>query len=214
MKKIHKSGKLLHSLVGNHDGIILLVDDKSNILVRRSSITQIKGLPEEGFKKISVNEYCHPEDRKKFESVITEALANPGNPIRATVRVKRKNGHYLRMEGVATNRLYDKNINGIVIDFHYVNKRKETEQKIIKTNRLYHFISQLNQMIVRAADEESLFKEACLIAVRQSEFPMAWIGIINKQTKILEPVVYAGMDPAFLSSLKIIVDKDNPEKNT
>ena len=145
MKKIHKSGKLLHSLVGNHDGIILLVDDKSNVRFRSSS--QITGLAEEKYEKISVHEYCHPEDRKKFEGVITEALANPGNPIRATVRVKRKNGHYLRMEGVATNKLCDKNINGIVIDLHYVNRRKEIEQKIIKTNRLYHFISQLNQMI-------------------------------------------------------------------
>jgi len=181
MKKIHKSGKLFHSLVENRDGIILLVDDKSNVRFRSS--TQTTGLAEEKYEKISVNEYCHPEDRKKFKTVITEALANPGNPIRAAVRVKRKNGHYIRMEGVATNRLYDENINGIVIDLHYVNKRKETEQKIIKTNRLYHFISQLNQMIVRAADEESLFKEACHIAVRQSEFGMAWIGIINKKTK-------------------------------
>ena len=211
MKKTHKGGKLFHSLVENRDGIILLVDDKSNVRFRSS--TQTTGLAEEKYEKISVNEYCHPEDRKKFETVITEALANPGNPIRAAVRVKRENGHYIRMEGVATNRLYDENINGIVIDLHYVNKRKETEQKIIKTNRLYHFISQLNQMIVRAADEESLFKEACHIAVRQSEFGMAWIGIINKKTKILEPVVYAGMDPAFLSTLKIIIDKDNPEKN-
>ena len=82
-----------------------MVDDKSNVLFRSSSITQITGLPEEKYEKISVNEYCHPGDRKKFETVITEALANPGNPIRASVRVKRKNGHYIRMEGAATNKL-------------------------------------------------------------------------------------------------------------
>lgn len=213
MKKVHKSGKLSKSLAESHANIVLLVDDKSNIRFRTASIPPITGLPEEEYEKISIDEYCHPDDRKKFKTLIAEALTDPEKPIRADIRVRSKNGHFVRMEGLATNKLCDKNINGIVIDLHYVNKKKETEQKIIKTNRLYHFISQLNQMIVRAADEESLFKEACHIAVRQSEFGMAWIGIINKKTKILEPVVYVGMDPAFLSTLKIIVDKDNPEKN-
>ena len=98
------------------------------------------------------------------------------------------------MEGAITNKLSDKDITAIVINLADVSKRKKTEQKIIKINKLYHFISQLNQMIVRASDENALFKEACHIAIRQHDFGMAWIGIINEKTKILEPVTCAGMD--------------------
>ena len=47
---------------------------------------------------------------------------------------------------------------GIITD---ITERIEAEQKLIKANRLYLFISQINQMIVRTTDEQTLFKEAC-----------------------------------------------------
>jgi hypothetical protein len=45
-----------------------------------------------------------------------------------------------------------------------VTEKKKAEAKIIKANRLYSF-SQMNQMIVRVTDQESLFREASTIAV-------------------------------------------------
>ncbi|MEO8570013.1 MAG: hypothetical protein ABI419_12770, partial [Ginsengibacter sp.] len=68
------------------------------------------------------------------------------------------------------------------------------EAKISKVDRLYHFTSQLNKVILRTADEEALFKEACRIAIDKGGFKLAWIGIINEKTKIPEPLIYEGAD--------------------
>jgi hypothetical protein len=57
--------------------------------------------------------------------------------------------------------------NFLILDFRIRQgtENKKAEAKIIKANRLYSFISQMNQMIVRVTDQESLFREASTIAV-------------------------------------------------
>lgn len=90
-------------------------------------------------------------------------------------------------------------------------EKKKTEEKIVKANRLYFFISQVNQMIVRTTDQETLFKEACRIAVDLGRFSMAWIGLVNDATQLVEPVFHAGQDAAYLSEIKPISIKEVPE---
>jgi hypothetical protein len=55
--------------------------------------------------------------------------------------------------------------NFLILDFGFVKdvteNKKKAEAKIIKANRLYSFISQMNQMIVRVTDQESLFSTCC-----------------------------------------------------
>ena len=88
---------------------------------------------------------------------------------------------------------------------------KQADQKIIKSNRLYHFLSRFNQMIVYAGDEKMLLKEACKIAVEIGKFRMAWIGIVNKKTIELEPLVFEGAEMGYLSEIKVIADNSVPE---
>ena len=89
---------------------------------------------------------------------------------------------------------------------------KKAEYKIDKANRLYLFISQINQMIIRSTDEETMFREACEIAVNIGKFRMAWIGIVDEATKKIIPVMNAGEDRGYLSTIKIVsIDGAIPE---
>lgn len=97
---------------------------------------------------------------------------------------------------------------GIITD---ITERILAEQKIIKGSRLYFFISQINQMIVRTTDEETLFKEACEIAVNLGKFKMAWIGLFDFQTKKIVPKMIAGDEQGYLSIIKPISCEDIPE---
>lgn len=97
---------------------------------------------------------------------------------------------------------------GIITD---VTERILAEQKIIKANRLYLFISQINQMIVRTTDQETLFKEACTIAVDLGKFKMAWIGLIDESTHKVFPAMIAGEDYGYFSKIKTISIDDEPE---
>ena len=98
---------------------------------------------------------------------------------------------------------------GIITD---VTERIVAEQKIIKANRLYLFISQINQMIVRTTNEQTLFKETCDIAVNLGKFRMTWIGLINEETKEVIPTMISGEDNGYLSTIKkITINDKKPE---
>ncbi len=53
------------------------------------------------------------------------------------------------------------------------------EGKIIRANRLYAVLSQINQSIVHTRDREKLFSEVCRIAVQYGLFRIAWIGLLD-----------------------------------
>ncbi|MGZ9735960.1 PAS domain S-box protein [Flavobacterium sp. GNP002] len=97
---------------------------------------------------------------------------------------------------------------GIITD---VTERILAKQKILKANRLYLFISQINQMIVHTNDQETLFREACTIAVDLGKFGMAWIGLIDESTHKVFPAMIAGNDNGYFSKIKTISIEDKPE---
>lgn len=110
---------------------------------------------------------------------------------------------------------------GITTD---ITDRIIAEQKIVKANRLYQFISQINQMIVRTKEEDTLFREACNIAVNIGKFKMVWVGILEKTTQKLKARMIAGEDHGFVAKIENTIEdsftetilkkfEEEPEKN-
>ncbi|MDP2337069.1 MAG: response regulator, partial [Bacteroidota bacterium] len=71
--------------------------------------------------------------------------------------------------------------------------RKGAEERILKLNRIYAVLSNINQAIVRIHDINQLFKDACTIAVDEGKFQSAWIEIVNDETKKIETSATAGL---------------------
>ncbi|MDR3680995.1 MAG: PAS domain S-box protein [Flavipsychrobacter sp.] len=92
---------------------------------------------------------------------------------------------------------------------HDVTERKLAEKKIIKANRLYAFISQINQSIVHSESKRIVFKEACRIAVEFGKFKVAWIGIINEADKKINLIEESGMLPEDIGLFTNIPYKTN-----
>jgi PAS domain S-box-containing protein len=193
-QELDKKEQLFRALVENNEGIISLIDEKFNVLFQSASTAVITGKLFGENEKIAITEYLHPDDRPAVIALIAEAISNPGKTIPLSIRVRHKNGYYIWLEGVIKNMQHDPAIAGIITNLRDISERKRAEEKIIKANRLYFFISHINQMIVRTRDEATLFKEACQIAVSEGKFRMAWIGIINDETNAIVPVMHAGDD--------------------
>jgi len=68
-----------------------------------------------------------------------------------------------------------------------------SEQKLVKANRLYFFISQINQSIVHLKDADSLFRTSCKIAFELGEFKMAWIGKLDITNNKIVLIVQNGI---------------------
>ena len=75
-----------------------------------------------------------------------------------------------------------------------VSKRKRTDvpseipdARPKKLNHTYALLSNVNQTIVRMREQKESFEAACRIAVEQGGFRMAWIGLLDPQTKQVRP---------------------------
>lgn len=140
------------------------------------------------------------EDRVNINKRIEESAANL-TPWKNEFRYShpKKGAIWLEGNSIPIRELNGATLwHGVIID---ITERKNTEKKIIKASRLYLFISQMNQMIVRVTDQKSLFIEACTIAVELGKFKMAWIGMIDDDYKKVVPVMIAGEDQGYHSKI-------------
>ena len=76
-----------------------------------------------------------------------------------------------------------------------VTEQKQAEQHIRQLNRTYRVLSDINQLIVRERDPQTILDEACRIAVEKGGFLLAWVGWIDPTTKQLKITAHAGASP-------------------
>ncbi|MGC9036919.1 MAG: GAF domain-containing protein, partial [Verrucomicrobiia bacterium] len=88
--------------------------------------------------------------------------------------------------------------------------RRRAEQQINRLNRLYLFISQVNQAIVRHHTREELLSIICRIAVNLGGYQLAWVGWIDEETKRVVPVASVGDVEGYLDQL-VIYANNRPE---
>jgi len=91
-----------------------------------------------------------------------------------------------------------------------IGRRQRSESRLIHLNRLYLFLSQANEAIVRARKRDELFRQVCRIAVEDGQFAMAWIGIPEPENGLIKPVAWWGREEGYLRDLRISM-ADEPE---
>jgi PAS domain S-box-containing protein len=81
---------------------------------------------------------------------------------------------------------------------------KENEARLKKLNLTLRAISNSNQAIIRATDEETFLHEACRVLVEDCGYKMVWVGLaMDDPEKSVKPVAFSGFDKGYLDSLKI-----------
>lgn len=123
----------------------------------------------------------HPDDVAIVQAVFQKVFESPGETVSAVIRNRKKDGSYIWTEGDITNMLHVPGINAIVANFRDVTSSKQLEVDLISANRLYKFISQINQTIVHTTDEQTLFKKACEISIKFGKYSLSWISLYDKE---------------------------------
>jgi PAS domain S-box-containing protein len=201
------------ALIESSSDAIVLIDAKRKILYQSHSGEVICGYTLAELQALDFLQLIHPEEREEEKELFQKVVASSGVHLQRTHRFKTKNGNYVWLEGAFTNRLMDKNVNAIVHNYHDVTERVEAQQRVIIANRMYQVISKINQVMVHATDEVTLFTEACKIAVDLGKIKMAWVGLIDDTQRKVIPVVHVGEEKGYLSKMKSIeLDNDLSKK--
>ncbi|MGB4400204.1 MAG: PAS domain S-box protein, partial [Daejeonella sp.] len=195
-EKVLLNELMFRGLIENSaDGMAILSPEGRPLYVS-PTIKNILGYTEDEGMELNLLEMVHPEDAPILIGVMKNAMDNPGVAIKGGVtRMIHKDGNWRWMEGVITNMLHNPAIGGIVDNFRDITDRKMAEQKILHANRLYSFISHINQLIVRVKDDQTLFNDACRIAVEHGKFKMAWIGHLFPTDETIKLVACFGATP-------------------
>jgi len=71
--------------------------------------------------------------------------------------------------------------------------KEKAQKEVIRLNRIYSVLSDINEMIVRTQDKQEIFEKACKIAVDKGQFVLAWIGLLTEDEESLKPIAFAGL---------------------
>jgi PAS domain S-box-containing protein len=75
---------------------------------------------------------------------------------------------------------------------------RERKQEIRNLNRVHQFVSHINAMIGKVADEETLLAESCRIAIEHGKFRFAWAGPHDARSGWITPATWAGHEAGYL----------------
>jgi diguanylate cyclase (GGDEF)-like protein/PAS domain S-box-containing protein len=97
---------------------------------------------------------------------------------------------------------------GSVVD---ITDRKHAEIKVRRLNRVYAVLSGINSLIVHTGDRTELFRETCRIAVKSGQFMLAWIGVVDPQTRQLVPVEWSGIGDDYIRLVPLDLDSSEAQ---
>jgi len=95
-----------------------------------------------------------------------------------------------------------------------ITDRKQAQDKILRLNRVYKMLSEINSLIVHVHDRQELLNESCRIAVEDGGFRMTWIGLLTPGEKVVVPKAWAGHEEGFLQHVHVSIDDDDPGRDS
>lgn len=172
-----RQARRYHTLQENAGDAVVVIGSNGKLKYASQSIQKVMGYTSREILHLDISCLAHPDDTAALSLIMQQVMSRPGVPLTGhTGRMLHGDGSWHWYEAVVTNMLHDRDIRGIVDNFRDVTQTVLAQEKISSANRLYGFISQINQVIVQTATEEELFAQTCRIATEFGKFKMAWIG--------------------------------------
>jgi PAS domain S-box-containing protein len=85
-----------------------------------------------------------------------------------------------------------------------VTERKRAEEALRRLNRELRAISNCNQTLLHATDEQSLLQEICRIVCAEAGYRMAWVAYAeHDEARSVRPVARTGIEEEYLANLGI-----------
>ncbi|HKK10490.1 MAG TPA: PAS domain S-box protein, partial [Bacteroidales bacterium] len=128
---LRKSEAIKNKMVSNIGDVIVIIDKNGVNQYKSPNIEPLFGWKPEELIGKKTFDVVHTEDVDSVKKFIRELTQKPNATDTTQFRYKRKDGKYVWIEITAVNLLRDKDIKGIMGNYHDISDRKNTEQEII-----------------------------------------------------------------------------------
>jgi len=155
------SEKRFRALIENSSDAIVVIDQDATIKYESLAYSRITGrnikdrIGENGF------EYIHEEDLPFVRNKFQQLIENPDEPIHAVFRSLNQDGTWHRLECIATNKLNEPSIQGLVINMYDITQRWNAEQALKESESKYRGLFEANKdgiSIFYVNEDETLSK--------------------------------------------------------
>jgi len=170
-------------------------------MIEADSLEQVVGKP---VLNIIAPEYC-----KAYTKMHKRVLA--GESMRMEFEMIGSKGGRRWVETHATPMIYDGKVVHLAIT-RDITENKRIVNELVKLNRVYTLISQINNLILRSKNREKLFREICSIAITYGKFRMSWIGLLDDVNHEITPIAWDGLKMGMLQKEKKILSTMCPKE--
>ena len=188
-------------------GVYLIQDDLFRYV--NPAFAKIHGYaPEEIIDRFGPADFPAPEDRERVLNTVQRRMAGAIAPPHIEFRIRRKDGSSRAVEVFGSRTLLHGRpaILGTLLD---ITERKRAEEELRRVNRELRAISDCNQVLLRATDEQTLIDEICRIVCEEAGYRMAWVGYAEDDAaKSVRPVAWAGVEKDYLAAANISWSED------
>jgi len=144
------------ALVQEGNEMIGIIDENANYIYVSPTTTKILNIDPDTFVGTNALEYIHPDDQKMIQSKLLEIIDNK-KPITVSFRFKNKEGEWLWLETIATNKLDEPHIKGIVLNTRDITERKRVTEQLARSERRFKTLVQEGTELIAIFDQEANF---------------------------------------------------------
>ena len=167
---LRRSERRFRALIENGSDSIALIDADNRILYLSPAVTNVEGYtPDELLGRFGM-EHTHPDDLPILGEVMQKLLASPGKPVPAVWRRRHKDGHWIWLEGIATNLLDDPSVGAIVCNYRDISGRLAHERRLSEQLQRMALLSRITRAIGERQDLASIFQ--VVVRTIEEELPV------------------------------------------
>ena len=129
-KKLRQSEEWFRAIIENQNDMVFVIDENGNFKYLGPSVLRMTGYTPEEVQISKGLDFVHPDDADKVKAVAMKAAQNPGVPFPLELRLRHKNGKLITVASLGTSYLGNPAIRGIIINFHDITERKQSEDRL------------------------------------------------------------------------------------
>ena len=165
---------------------VLAVD--GTVLYNTPAVRPVLGYEQRELHGRRAFEFVHPSDIDHVLERFGQALAQPGVAVPVTFRFRHRNGHWVPLEAIGSNRLDDPNVLGIVVNSRDISKRQE-EAAISSA------LMRVGQELIAALNAPNLHDRLCEITARVLQCDRSHTLLFDADERVYRFVGSFGIDP-------------------
>ncbi|HEX6040204.1 PAS domain S-box protein [Longimicrobium sp.] len=123
------------SLLEHGRDVISIVDRDGDLRFTSPAVERVLGYGRTELAGTYLGELVHPDDVPTMLDLFERAIAEPGRPKLAELRVRHRNGSWRMLETVSTSLIDEPAVGGIVVNSRDVTERREAEEALRRSEQ-------------------------------------------------------------------------------